>query len=146
MNCANWTAGSPLAMSPSVAARIAFIRRTDCSSARWQIAETGTPVAFTAFGAGWEWGMVGRGLRPEERPGPPQRQRRRRLRRRAGRRAGRHADGNKIAISDTWVVDPLPGEPDDTEPAELRITLTTCWPRHGSSAGRYATGVLVEER
>ncbi|WP_053203014.1 class E sortase [Jiangella muralis] len=57
-------------------------------------------------------------------------------------------DGNKIAISDTWVVDPVPGEPDGTEPAERRITLTTCWPRYGSSARMYATGVLigVEER
>ncbi|SED81908.1 class E sortase [Jiangella alba] len=57
-------------------------------------------------------------------------------------------DGNKIAITDTWVVDPVPGEPDDTEPAERRITLTTCWPRYGSSARMYATGVLVgvEER
>ncbi|MGH8774389.1 MAG: class E sortase [Jiangellaceae bacterium] len=57
-------------------------------------------------------------------------------------------DGNKIAINDTWVVDPVPGEPEDTEPTERRTTLTTCWPRWGSSARMYATGVLIgaEER
>jgi sortase A len=54
-------------------------------------------------------------------------------------------DGNKIAISDRWVVDPVPGQPRDTEPVERRITLTTCWPRFGSSARMYATGVLIEE-
>lgn len=52
-------------------------------------------------------------------------------------------DGNKIEISDSWVVDPVPGEPPGTEPAEKRITLTTCWPRFGSSHRMYATGVLI---
>ncbi|WP_169738868.1 class E sortase [Jiangella gansuensis] len=53
------------------------------------------------------------------------------------------SDGNRINISDVWVVDPVPGEPRDTEPTERRITLTTCWPRFGSSHRMYATGVLV---
>ena len=52
-------------------------------------------------------------------------------------------DGNKIDISDTWVVDPVPGEPSGTRPSERRITLTTCWPRWGASHRMYATGVLV---
>lgn len=53
------------------------------------------------------------------------------------------SDGNRINISDVWVVDPVPGEPRDTEPTEQRVTLTTCWPRFGSSHRMYATGVLV---
>ena len=53
------------------------------------------------------------------------------------------SDGNKIAITDTWVVDPVPGEPAGTEPTERRITLTTCWPRLGSSDRMFATGTLV---
>ncbi|TDD65194.1 class E sortase [Jiangella aurantiaca] len=53
------------------------------------------------------------------------------------------SDGNRIDISDVWVVDPVPGEPRDTEPTEQRITLTTCWPRFGSSHRMYATGTLV---
>jgi LPXTG-site transpeptidase (sortase) family protein len=58
------------------------------------------------------------------------------------------SDGNKIEIQDTWVVAPVPGEPRDAEPTEARITLTTCWPRWGSSHRMYATGTLidVEER
>ncbi|PSL02199.1 sortase A [Haloactinopolyspora alba] len=52
-------------------------------------------------------------------------------------------DGNKIEISDTWVVDPVPGEPEDAEPTERRITLTTCWPLLGSSHRMYATGTLI---
>ncbi|WP_169738930.1 class E sortase [Jiangella gansuensis] len=52
-------------------------------------------------------------------------------------------DGNRIDVTDTWVVDPVPGEPSDIEPTERRITLTTCWPRWGSSHRMYATGVLV---
>lgn len=52
-------------------------------------------------------------------------------------------DGNRIEIKDTWVVAPVPGEPRDTEPTEKRITLTTCWPRFGSSHRMYATGTLV---
>ncbi|WP_157987581.1 class E sortase [Jiangella endophytica] len=53
------------------------------------------------------------------------------------------SNGNKINISDVWVVDPVPGEPRDTEPTQRRITLTTCWPRFGSSHRMYATGTLV---
>lgn len=41
------------------------------------------------------------------------------------------------------MVDPVPGEPDDAEPTEKRLTLTTCWPRLGSSHRMYATGTLV---
>lgn len=52
-------------------------------------------------------------------------------------------NGNRIDINDSWVVDPVPGESIDTEPTERRITLTTCWPRFGSSHRMYATGVLV---
>ncbi|WP_298328912.1 class E sortase [Haloactinopolyspora sp.] len=53
------------------------------------------------------------------------------------------SNGNKININDAWVVDPVPGEPKDTEPTERRITLTTCWPRFGSTHRMYATGTLV---
>ncbi|PSL02531.1 sortase A [Haloactinopolyspora alba] len=56
---------------------------------------------------------------------------------------GGDSDGNKIDINETWVVDPVPGEPADTEPTERRITLTTCWPRWGSTHRMYATGTLV---
>lgn len=52
-------------------------------------------------------------------------------------------NGNKIDIRDSWVVDPVPGEPEETEPTERRITLTTCWPRWGSSHRMYATGILI---
>ena len=52
-------------------------------------------------------------------------------------------NGNKINIRDGWVVDPVPGEPRGTEPTERRITLTTCWPRFGSSHRMYATGTLI---
>lgn len=52
-------------------------------------------------------------------------------------------DGNRIDIGDVWVVDPVPGE-DSAEATERRITLTTCWPRFGSTHRMYATGTLVE--
>ncbi|TDD67197.1 class E sortase [Jiangella aurantiaca] len=55
-------------------------------------------------------------------------------------------DGNVIEATELWVVDPVPGEPAGTEPAEARLTLTTCWPRWGSEKRMYATGVLVDER
>jgi sortase A len=55
-------------------------------------------------------------------------------------------DGNVIESTELWVVDPVPGEPDDTEPTEARLTLTTCWPRWGSEKRMFATGVLVDER
>ena len=54
-------------------------------------------------------------------------------------------DGNVIESTELWVVDPVPGEPDDTEPTEARLTLTTCWPRWGSEKRMFATGVLVDE-
>lgn len=52
-------------------------------------------------------------------------------------------DGNKIGIRDSWVVDPVPGEGSEVEPTERRLTLTTCWPRWGSSHRMYATGILI---
>lgn len=54
-------------------------------------------------------------------------------------------DGNRIEITDSWVVKPIPDKdtPSDAKPTEKRITLTTCWPRWGSSHRMYATGVLV---
>ncbi|WP_166346969.1 class E sortase [Phytoactinopolyspora limicola] len=55
-----------------------------------------------------------------------------------------NADGNRINITDSWVVDPVPGEPRSTEPTEARLTLTTCWPRWGSSHRMYASGLLVD--
>nr|WP_281386761.1 class E sortase [Jiangella mangrovi] len=55
-------------------------------------------------------------------------------------------DGNVIESTELWVVDPVPGEPDDTEPTEARLTLTTCWPRWGSEKRMFATGVLVDEQ
>ena len=59
---------------------------------------------------------------------------------------GGDADGNVIEATELWVVDPVPGEPAETEPSEARLTLTTCWPRWGSEKRMYATGVLVDER
>jgi sortase A len=47
-----------------------------------------------------------------------------------------------IAPTDLWVVDPVPGEDADAEPADRRITLTTCHPRYGSSQRLYVSGVL----
>lgn len=38
-----------------------------------------------------------------------------------------------IPVSATWVLDPLPGR---------RLTLTTCWPRYGSSKRMFVRGVL----
>jgi LPXTG-site transpeptidase (sortase) family protein len=52
-------------------------------------------------------------------------------------------NGNKINIDETWVVDPVPGQPESTKPTERRITITTCWPRLGSTHRMYATGVLI---
>lgn len=39
-----------------------------------------------------------------------------------------------IAIEDTWVLDPLPGR---------KLTLTTCWPKYGSSRRMYVVAELV---
>jgi LPXTG-site transpeptidase (sortase) family protein len=47
-----------------------------------------------------------------------------------------------VEPSDTWVVDPVPGEGSDAEPTERRMTLTTCHPRYGSSQRMYVSGVL----
>jgi sortase A len=47
-------------------------------------------------------------------------------------------DPERIGPRDSWVLDPVPGE--------RRITLTTCWPRYGSSHRLYVTGVLIDER
>lgn len=39
-----------------------------------------------------------------------------------------------IEIADSWVLDPLPGR---------MLTLTTCWPKYGSSKRMYAVATLV---
>lgn len=49
-----------------------------------------------------------------------------------------------IETTDTWVVDPVPGQSADAEPTERRITLTTCHPRYGSSQRMYVSGVLTD--
>jgi LPXTG-site transpeptidase (sortase) family protein len=49
-----------------------------------------------------------------------------------------------IEPTDTWVVDPVPGQSADAEPTERRITLTTCHPRYGSSQRMYVSGVLTD--
>jgi LPXTG-site transpeptidase (sortase) family protein len=49
-----------------------------------------------------------------------------------------------IETTDTWVVDPAPGQSAGAEPTERRITLTTCHPRYGSSQRMYVSGVLVD--
>jgi hypothetical protein len=48
VNCGSRAANSTASRSLSKVCRIAVIRRTACSKARWQIAETGTPVSRTA--------------------------------------------------------------------------------------------------
>ncbi len=48
-----------------------------------------------------------------------------------------------IEPTDTWVVDPVPGQGAGAEPTERRITLTTCHPRYGSSQRMYVSGVLT---
>ncbi|MGH8824672.1 MAG: class E sortase [Jiangellaceae bacterium] len=49
-----------------------------------------------------------------------------------------------IEPTDTWVVDPVPGQEAGTEPTQRRITLTTCHPRYGSSQRMYVSGVLTD--
>jgi sortase A len=49
-----------------------------------------------------------------------------------------------VEPTDTWVVDPVPGQSADAEPTERRITLTTCHPRYGSSQRMYVSGVLTD--
>lgn len=48
-----------------------------------------------------------------------------------------------IMPTDVWVIDPVPGADADAEPAERRITLTTCHPRYGSTQRMYVSGVLT---
>ena len=50
-----------------------------------------------------------------------------------------------VAPSDTWVIDPVPGQPDAT-PTEPIITLTTCNPRWASTERWAWWGYLVETR
>jgi LPXTG-site transpeptidase (sortase) family protein len=47
-----------------------------------------------------------------------------------------------IDPTDTWVVDPTPGQGSEADPSARRITLTTCHPRYGSSQRMYVSGVL----
>lgn len=51
-----------------------------------------------------------------------------------------------IEPTETWVVDPVPGESAGTEPTERRLTLTTCHPRYGSAQRLYVSGVLTDGR
>jgi sortase A len=52
-------------------------------------------------------------------------------------------DEPNLTPYDTWVIQPVPGQP-GVEPTEKLITLTTCTPRYGST-GRWAWfGVLVD--
>lgn len=48
-----------------------------------------------------------------------------------------------IAPTDTWVVDPVPGQGSSVAPSERRITLTTCHPRYGSTQRMYVSGVMT---
>jgi sortase A len=50
-----------------------------------------------------------------------------------------------VKPTDTWVIDPVPGEP-DAEPTEALITLTTCNPRWASYERWVWWGYLVEQR
>jgi sortase A len=50
-----------------------------------------------------------------------------------------------VKPTDTWVIDPVPGEP-DAEPTEALITLTTCNPRWASYERWIWWGYLVEQR
>jgi sortase A len=55
-------------------------------------------------------------------------------------------DKDKIVLpTDTWVIDPVPGQPDAT-PTEALITLTTCNPRWASYERWIWWGHLVESR
>jgi sortase (surface protein transpeptidase) len=49
-----------------------------------------------------------------------------------------------IEPTETWVVDPMPGEGANAEPTDRRITLTTCHPRYGSSQRMFVSGVLSD--
>ncbi|MGH8775500.1 MAG: class E sortase [Jiangellaceae bacterium] len=49
-----------------------------------------------------------------------------------------------IEPTDTWVVDPVPGEGPEVSPTERRITLTTCHPRYASTQRLYVSGVLTD--
>lgn len=50
-----------------------------------------------------------------------------------------------IAPTDTWVIEPVPGQP-DAAPTEALITLTTCNPRWASTERWAWWGYLVEQR
>jgi sortase A len=50
-----------------------------------------------------------------------------------------------VKPTDTWVIEPVPGQP-DVEPTEALITLTTCNPRWASTERWAWWGYLVEER
>lgn len=50
----------------------------------------------------------------------------------------------RISTTQAWVVDPAPGKAIGTLPTERRLTLTTCWPRYGSSHRLYASAILVD--
>jgi sortase A len=42
-----------------------------------------------------------------------------------------------VGVGASWVLDPLPGR---------RLTLTTCWPRYGSTQRMYVRGHLIAVR
>lgn len=48
-----------------------------------------------------------------------------------------------IDPTDTWVVDPVPGDGPQATATERRITLTTCHPRYASTQRLYVSGVLT---
>lgn len=50
----------------------------------------------------------------------------------------------RIRPREAWVIDPVPGAGPGVAATERRLTLTTCWPRYGSSHRLYASAVLVE--
>jgi LPXTG-site transpeptidase (sortase) family protein len=52
----------------------------------------------------------------------------------------------RITPRQAWVVDPVPGQAIDAVPHDRRLTLTTCWPRYGSSHRMYVSALLVDGR
>lgn len=44
----------------------------------------------------------------------------------------------RVLPSDTWVIDPVPGHP-----RERMLTLTTCWPKNGSSHREFVRARLI---
>ncbi|MPZ97005.1 MAG: class E sortase [Propionibacteriales bacterium] len=55
-------------------------------------------------------------------------------------------DPNDLVVQpgDTWVIDPVPGEPKDTKPDQARITLTTCAELFHTSDRLVSFGHLVD--